>query len=172
MGRHRSVPKRRTVWQGFFGNDAVAVVSNAVGHQVLITEAKLEMFPQGTLVRIRGVFDVFTNPVGANNDDVRWGAGIYFANSGALAAGTGSLQFPLSQIESGEWMWWATGLIRQRSTYSEFSSSQNAVRVEIDSKAMRKFSNDQALVIVVQTSNGAGTTGVFFDVGGRALIMS
>ena len=169
--RSRAVSGRRpTTWLGFADTDFVAVAANSTSIVTAIGEATWASFPEPTIVRIRGMLDVMVNPVGANNDDVRWGAGLGMISAQAFAAGASAVHAPLSNSDWGGWMWWATGVMRQRSTYSEFSAPQAGVSVVIDSKAMRKVENDSLLVCVVETLNGAGSAGVLISAAARVLV--
>ena len=167
--RLRSGGRRPTTWVGFADTDFTSVAANALAVIAAITEATLASFPEPTIVRIRGRIDVMINPVGANNDDVRFGVGFALISARAFAAGSGSVHAPLTNSDWGGWIWWGTGILRQRSTYSEFSSPNAAQSLEIDSKAMRKVENDQVLVCATETLNGAGSTGVLVSAAGRVL---
>ena len=170
--RSRVVQKTRrpTTWLSFADTDFIAVGPNATSIVPAITEATWASFPEPTIVRIRGVLTVFIDAVGANNDDVRWGAGLGMISAQAFAAGAAAVHSPLSNGDWGGWIWWATGAMRRRTASAELSSVIHSEAITIDSKAMRRVENDQLLVCVVETLNAAGAAGILVSAAGRVLV--
>ena len=166
--RARLVRSRRpTFWVTTAENGMVSLAANQVRSTVLITEATLEESPNPTLIRMRGEFLSDLGPTAASGESVRWFAGIYLADSRAVTIGSTALQSPFSEGNSDVWIWWNTGIL-SREGISD-NSVALASRVVIDSKAMRKVGQEQALVGIVQTVNDAGTAQVSSAFGLRVL---
>jgi len=62
---------------------------------------------------------------------------------------------PVTDADSGEWIWWATGTVTE-SIVGSTDSVQQTQRVLIDNKAMRKVGQNQVLIGVVEAISGAG----------------
>jgi len=112
-----------------------------------------------TLVRTRGEF-LFYLDTAANLDDGFHGAiAIGIFNDQATIAGVASLQTPLTDETWDGWLWHqyfscfsAGGISAAGVSLSggQSDAAKAAVRVEVDSKAMRKFQVGQDMAVVIE----------------------
>ena len=165
MARRRFVPqriRRPMHWDGADVNLTVTTGASVVG--TLVSEANLENVPNATLVRIRGELLVMLTSSVATPGACHAYMGIKLTTSTALAAP--SVELPFTNIGS-DWIWWTTVPLNLTggSVASPNSDGRSIVhRVMVDSKAMRKTSLNQVLVLVVQ--NVVVTSTQTFDVNG------
>ena len=106
-----------------------------------------------TIVRTRGVVSVIPQTAAADVDVV--GAfGIGVVTQEAFAAGVASIPEPFTDADWGGWFVWRTFAFRQ-----EFSDATGILlqnyNFEIDSKAMRKVSPNEVMVVVSESQVGA-----------------
>ncbi len=146
--------KRRVTWAGE-AIDLGDIISGTPQFLVLVPEAIMEEFPTPTVVRMRGQLAVATDAAGGPVSLATVGLGVYLADNAAVAAGT--LQLPLRDAGS-DWIWWYPAVIKEGSAgQAEQDQWAGFDRVIVDSKAMRKVKNDQALVLVAEVVNAQGT---------------
>jgi len=142
--------RRPTFWEG-----GVIFNTNATGATVaatLIPEANLENVPNSTLIRIRGEVLCVVTAIGAAASRAIFSMGIKFATASAVAAA--SVESPLTDIGS-DWIWWQSVAMDSSNTLAAPVPDGLTVakRVEIDSKAMRKQSGlNKVLVFVTQNT--------------------
>ena len=87
-----------------------------------------------------------------------------------MAAGAAALQGPTTEGIWPGWIWWGTGSLRGPvGETDDWASPHLSLRVEIDSKAMRKVAVDSVLLLVMETNSAAGTLGINFSSSGRVL---
>jgi len=147
--------RRPTFWVGASESALVTQAAGVTRVTTLVSEAVLEESPNPTLVRIRGEFIAHAGGAAGVGTSVRWGAGIYLATARAVAAGITAILRPVTDADSGEWIWWATGTVTE-SIVGSTDSVQQTQRVLIDNKAMRKVGQNQVLIGVVEAISGAG----------------
>ncbi len=104
-----------------------------------------------TLLRSRGNVLVTAIPdAGADNGVV--GLGIVVANNPAITVGGVSLPGPLTD-QGADWLWhFMVPLSAQGATAEAVNNIGTVMRVEIDSKAMRRVKDDQGLVLMAETT--------------------
>lgn len=102
-----------------------------------------------TVMRLRGLFDIFLEgPTSADGDGMFGAAGIGVIADTAFDAGIASLPDPLSEIGWDGWLWHSMFSVHQPDV--TFGGSPAASqRIVIDSKAMRKFDTEKVLFAVV-----------------------
>ena len=147
-GGHRQGARRLTQWIGPADQGYVAVASAGA---TLIASAPFE--EQTTIVRNRGNVSIKITTVTADLDIVgAFGLGIVTAE--AFAAGVGSMPEPFSDADWGGWMVW-----RSFSYHFEFITGTGSDFLvwdfEVDSKAMRKVSPNEVLVLIAESQVGA-----------------
>ncbi len=111
-----------------------------------------------TLIRTRGMYSIKSDQNAAG--EVQIGAiGLAVVDERARAAGVGSLATPITNMISDEW-YYINGFAYEVSLNSAVGFDSNSAHmVEVDSRAMRKIDDGQAMVVVVEN---AGATG--FDI--------
>jgi len=122
-----------------------------------------------TIMRIRGEFLAFLTTSAAANSVKAIGVGITLVSNEALAAGAASIPDPLSDLNA-DWMWHGFALLGRVSTTEDESAGLTSVRLEIDTKAMRKVKPNTSLVFVVSPLNLSGTETARAVIGARVLL--
>ena len=148
-------------WGNGPGGTAVTSMT-ATGSSVLgsgITPLDQEL----TVLRTRGLFTVFLRGPGAGDGDGFHGAvGIGKCTTAAFAAGIGSLNTPLTEPQWDGWLWHSFFDIFDNDT--TFASDLKYQRMEVDSKAMRKFDAAEVLFAAIEVVEvGTVTLNAFFD---------
>jgi len=169
MGRRRfgrpGVAKRPTDWVAGSA-DFSALASVVSGAQAVVSgiSAQEGIAHLGTIIRMRGCIHLEL----ANETTVatlqEFGIGIGLVDDRALAssptAGTGLPQ-PIDDEDFEGWMWWKCGYLGTTENPQTGTGShvrrQAGMDIEIDSKAMRKWDENDALVIIVQNRLIDGT---------------
>ncbi len=119
-----------------------------------------------TVVRSRGLLSVVTDQEAA--DEQPFGAvGIAIVSDQAVAAGVGSVPSPYTEPESDFWLlhqfWSAEARIGDGTGFARLSQV-----FELDSKAMRKVSDDETLILMME--NGNATDGILYRLDMRFLV--
>ncbi len=148
----RGGTRRSTDWQlGVIATGFTTVPANS---KVLLTSflsATLLLFSPSTIVRTRGLITWASDQVGAAESPM--GAfGVSFVNEVAAALGVTALPGPgLDQLFDG---WF----VHQHLQHRFEGTGQGPVynQIVIDSKAMRKFESDEALVVMVENTSAVG----------------
>ena len=109
--------------------------------------------PKPTVVRTRGMVGVQPQLYSADLDIV--GAfGLAVVSAQALAAGAGSISGPFDDAGWDGWFVW--GSFNYHLDFSDETSKRLTVQeYEVDSKAMRKISDNEAIVLMAESANGA-----------------
>ena len=118
----------------------------------------------GTILRCRGYFQASMDATKQVGDDMTMSLGLGIVSSDAAAAGAGSMPDPSGEPEY-PWIWWGQLKLRAYLTGGAESWGTTAQRIEIDSKAMRRFKPSQSLVLIVQSSTSTGSPVVDYDFG-------
>ena len=121
----------------------------------------------GTVLRIRGFVQAFMDATQQVGDAITltWAIGLF--STDAIAAG--AFQDPLS--DAYPWLWWS-----QMALHSELAAGVNqwgisAQRLEVDTKAMRKFKSGQSLVVLCETSSVTGAPVTHLDFGSLRVLI-
>ena len=156
-GRVQTSQRRQTAWslgpEGTLAHTASA--AQLVPTSVTATVEGL------TIVRIRGTFLIFLTSVGSNVDGLTGAVGIGIVTDEAIAAGVAAVPTPFSDDDDELWMWHHYFHCIGASTSSPSQQPAATVRMEIDSKAMRKLPQGNSLfaaVEVVETGVIAGNS--------------
>ena len=154
--------RRPTFWEGGQVNASVTTGASVVA--TLVTEANLEQSPNPTLVRIRGNLLVTLISSAAVPSSTHMVMGIKLASSAAIT-GT-AVEVPFTDVGS-DWIWWKAVplvLLTGGSVASPNGDGLTSnVRIEVDSKAMRKVKLNEALVLVMENLVSESTTTVGVD---------
>ncbi len=140
--------KRLTDWG--FGVDMLA--QNLTSSAKLLGTTSLTIAEQATLVRIRGLIHFLLVSAGSVGDGFLGAAGIALVNSDAFAQGINSIPGPQSDANWDSWIWHS--FFDARAVTATITDGANAAgisqRIEIDSKAMRKWDPAETLVLMVE----------------------
>ncbi len=124
-----------------------------------------------TVVRIRGAVSIWLEAVTTIGDafgDVALGIGIVSAD--AFAIGQSAMPSPLSDPD-WDWMWiqYLGAMIGRSTTEAELTGPLGEVRVEIDTKAMRKVHPNETVFGVIETEDETGAVTLSFSAMTRML---
>ncbi len=145
-------PRRQTTWVGPADQSYQAVAST---NKVLIAtfDPAANGLTKPTLIRTRGEVAYFNTTEGADSEIVgAYGVGV--VSDQAVAAGIASIPGPWSAPEWDGWHVW-------RSFHYVFQfldstgTRQSVLRQEVDSKSMRKITDNETLVLVAESETGA-----------------
>jgi len=139
-------PRRQTAWQQ--GPESVGTAIAATGSTFFgATGASMASGREVTIVRIRGFAHLVMNICDAAQGGFRGALGIGIATTEAVAAGIAAVKTPLADVDWDGWMWHHFFDLRAVTSTITDGVNSNSVEQEIviDSKAMRKISDQQVL---------------------------
>jgi len=154
----RAAGKRRlTQWGLGVGSTAQTTVS--VASSVIIGSA-VTFGASATIIRMRGRFDAFISTAAAVGDGFQGAVGIGLATSAAFAIGITAIPTPITEAAWDGWLWHSFF-----GAHRGFDGSgAGAASLEIDSKAMRKVSDEMSLFAAIEVVEvGASTLRVHLD---------
>ncbi len=145
--------RRKTTWVAPADQDVVSV-STGGASLVASFDASANAMLAPTIVRTRGIVSIFPQTFGA---DVQIGGafGVCVVSDQAFAAGVASVPDPWDEAFWGGWYVWQPFSFRM-----EFSDTTGLllpanVSFEVDSKAMRKITEDETIVMIAASQTGA-----------------
>ncbi len=167
-GFRRAGQKRATDWLGSVVPSAVAtaptVISSLGG--ISLTEGSVSL---NTIVRIRGCFRTQRAAGGSGAQAFGVGCGMFSDREVTLAA-SGGLPGPLTDADDDRWMWHACGFVEEVTDPTQHEGV-GFQRIDIDSKAMRKWEENFQLHFVVENLNISGAAvGIISNLFFRVLV--
>ena len=150
-------------WGAGTGGSAVLSINGSIntilGSGVQTTGSEL------TLLRTRGILDIFLTSVTTEGDGFFGAVGIAIASDQAFTAGVSSLPTPLAEEFANVWLWHSFISIHASEVLVIPGGSGSAhQRIEVDSKAMRKFDANQVMYCALDVVEiGAAVASVFMD---------
>ena len=159
--------RRATAWG--VGPRAVATVINSMASIIWSTGIGITD-DAATIVRMRGSIVLTLQTVTAITDHMRIGVGIGIVTTQAFNAGAASVPMPLAEQEWDGWMWHQYVHLQPVSAVEGgVDAVLSVVRLEIDSKAMRKMNNDERMYGALETEE-TGTVAATFAADTRVLV--
>ena len=157
-----SSSRRKTTWNAGPSQNAVATIS-AAGSLLWDTGSAVALGGT-TQVRLWGQYTLMLNVVTAIGDGfASYGLGICNVTAEAFAVGVTAIPSPITDIDWDGWLWHQLGgQLRGASTTELGVSPMEAVRGEIDSKAMRKLRITDVTVGVLELGTEQGAATVVF----------
>ena len=157
MARGRGTRMRKTWFGSLSGGDGTAITITAVQAAILnVTHLEADIHDV-TILRSRGGLFVTATPNAASDADVV-GLGLIVVHTNALTVGGASLPGPINDI-GADWLWHQfVPLDAISATSADGQSVGLNVRVEVDSKAMRRLQTDHAVVLMAELATGQMTT--------------
>ena len=148
--------RRAMAWDA--GPEQVPVSLSAAGATLWATGAQA-LSDDLTIVRTRGQLTLNLTSIATIGDGyAKVGLGICIVPENAFNAGVGSVPTPLTDIGWDGWMWhMLLGQFRGFSTTELGTGPMEAVRVDIDSKAMRKTHASDFVMGAVELGTETGT---------------
>jgi len=119
--------------------------------------------PAATLIRTRGNLLVYARESGVVDNPILVGVGLGITSAEAFAAGVGSNDVPLDDIESS-WFWYASCTLYCDGTTSAPDAGTRWLKVPIDSKAMRKMKSDDTIFLAAEGWQSTATSGTVVEV--------
>jgi len=111
-----------------------------------------------TLLRTRGSVGLQLD-IGAVDERALIVCGIIIVNTPAFVAGAASLPSPVTE-DSADWLWLGSAWLSSGAEAAVVTDLYGQ-RLEIDSKAMRKFGVDETIVFIVEVAESVDQTGSF-----------
>ena len=165
----RSSPKRLSAWGG--GPADVQGVIAGTG-KTLWGAGTVTTESQVTIVRLRGMISMRLILSTSAGDGFHGAVGIGIATSAAFAIGVTALPGPITNVEWGGWMWHqffqSLGVAVQSVGADVPRNTTADLRIPIDSKAMRKFGQDQVLFGMYESTE-VGVASLTLDADTRLL---
>jgi len=159
---HTRTRRRLTSWEEGPGGVTITQLVNAgvsfLGSVVQPTQDGL------TIIRTRGQFTA--RLVVPSSDGFIGAIGIAVATTAAIAAGIASVPTPIIEQSWDGWLYWSSFWIHGESAADLMASW----RVVVDSKAMRKIREEEALYAAVQLSTEQGTGTLDMSLDSRILL--
>jgi len=146
--------RRRTHWTEIRSASTALSASTSVLLAVAVVGHEGE-----TLARTRGIFSATLEAYTSAGDGFLGAFGMAIVSTAAATAGIGSIPTPLT--EAGWDGWFVHRYFDIRGTIvagSAAGANANLVRLDIDSKAMRKANEDESIVMVVEVIESGTAT--------------
>lgn len=154
--------KRKVEWSE--GTGGTGLTSGAASQSVILGSFLQAGIAGLTLVRTRGLLDIFLDGPGTADGDGFFGAfGIGIVVDAAATAGVVSMPTPITESSWDGWLYHSFLSIHNPDTTFGGSGAVHQ-RVEVDSKAMRKFPLDVSMFAMLEVIEiGTATFNVFWD---------
>ena len=156
-------PRRLTNWGGGPGSNAAASITSSTA---FILGGGITFGAAGTVVRIRGNFQAFLLSYSSAGDGFHGAVGIGLASEAAFTAGIASLPTPITEAGWDGWLWHNFFGVHGglAAGASAVGVSNPGVDIDIDSKAMRKVSDDMVIYAAAEvTETGVASMSVFLN---------
>jgi len=140
-------PRRQTTWIGPADQGYITI---GAGAKVIIAsfDPAANGMNKPTVVRTRGMVSV--NPVIAGDAQIVGAYGIGIVSDEAFAAGVAAVPGPINDADWGGWFVWRSFAFTQAQLDATGSLIQS-VQMDVDSKAMRKMSTNETVVLVAES---------------------
>ncbi len=142
MARGRSSGRQKEWGGGPFASASLGITQSVI--------ATLSFSQQRTLIRSRGNLLISGVPDAAGDDTVV-GLGLIVLADEAIAAGGAAVPGPIAN-EIADWLWHQFVPLRAEVTGANDASIASTVRVELDSKAMRKVNATEGISLIAELS--------------------
>jgi len=167
-----STSRRRTGWEeGPFTDARLALsAAGATGWSI----GQTSLVDGLTIARIRGSFAFFLDTATSDNDGfLSLAVGIGIVTTPAFLVGITAMPSPLTEIEWEGWMYHklVSGVYRADQVDELGNAGSSEVRVDIDTKAMRKLDSEETVFGAVELGLETGTATGIFSAHTRMLIM-
>ena len=117
-----------------------------------------------TILRCRGYVQGMLDATKQVGDQMILTFGLGLISSDAFAVGATAFPDPDGD-GSYPWLWWGQMTLRSELAAGAESWGTSAQRLEVDTKAMRRFNADKTLVWVVQSTSAAGAPATNINIG-------
>jgi len=148
--------KRQVTWVGPADQDVIAIASGASAIVASFSPFSGASMHKPTVIRTRGVVSV--RPQSFSGDLGLGGAwGVCIVSDEAFAAGAGSIPRPFDDAGWDGWFVWQafTGRFDVTTDVGRVGFANTSITHDIDSKAMRKVSDNETVVLMCESQTGA-----------------
>ena len=154
-------PRRLSTWVGSADQGYLNVTAGSkIIHQSL-TMAGSSLDPDATVVRTRGIISVrptvFTADV-----DIIGAVGFTIVSVRAFNAGIGSILGPWTDLGADVWFVWQPISFSLEVGSAADTTFVSSVDIPFDSKAMRKMTNGEVMVVAVESESAAFSISIPF----------
>ena len=158
----RRTPRRLTNWGLGPGGSAV-VTRGSTGSAIL--GSGVTFGEAGTVIRVRGAFEAILVSYTASGDGMHGAVGIGIASTPAFQTGLAALPTPITEANWDGWMYHRFFDVHgQLAAGSTSTGDASTLKVEVDTKAMRKVSDEMTLFAMLEVVLiGTADLDVFFD---------
>ena len=125
-----------------------------------------------TVVRLRGEFTIWLRLATAIGDGfTAFALGVGVATTDAFSVGATALPSPTGDPDWGGWWYYSTyGALVSDSTTENFQGPMSAIRIPIDTKAMRKIQPNETIFAAIGLNTEIGTATADFVFRSRMLV--
>ena len=145
-------PRRKTTWGSITSSGFSVIGAGTSSILGSFSAAGLANLGPTTLIRIRGLF-VVRSDQGVALEEAMGVLSTAVVSQAALDAGAASIPRPVDDSEWDGWMMWRPFVAPSASSVTVTGHDQ--VSFEIDSKAMRKLGDLDAVVLMIENESGA-----------------
>ena len=165
--RGRQIPRRLISWELGPGGTAPTVINSTVA---IFLGSALSSSEDGlTVVRIRGELLVYMLLATTSNDGFSGAFGIGLASEAAVTAGAASVPTPITESSADMWLYHRFFSVKSPVAFASGAAQDGpslatSFRLEVDSKAMRKLIQEDALYAMIEVAEvGTASIEVHFD---------
>ncbi len=144
-------------WLGMPGS---VVQSSAVGTKIFA--GSLAFTSPGTILRTRGVIKATFDETAQIGDTMFTSFGLGIVSTDAATVGASAMPDPGDEADY-PWLWYGQILLRSNVAAGPTAYGPAAEKLEVDSKAMRRFKPGQSLVLVMEHAQVSGAPITEFD---------
>ena len=161
-----TIPRRLTSWES--GPGGTAVASTSVGTAIILGSAISATVPGLTIVRLRGELMMYMDQAASSNDGFAGAFGIGLASKAAVTVGVGSVPTPIAEDTSENWLYHRYFALKAGFGFAGGAdpggNNQFSLRIDVDSKAMRKFPEDLSIYAAIEVVEvGVASLQMHFD---------
>ncbi len=148
-------PGRLTAWA--LGPNETGVAFTTVTQGLWTTGVALTS-GKATIVRIRGYIELMIQASSAVDGGFSGAIGLGLVTTPAFDIGATAVPGPVTELDWDGWMWHHFFSIRtMTATIADGANAYSAVqKIDIDTKAMRRFDEDMTLIGVIETGAESG----------------
>jgi len=160
-------PRRKVSWEVGPGGGAATAVNGVTS--AFIGSLSNTQIEGTTLARLRGRLKATLTTSSAAGDGLIGAFGIGIALQPATAAGIASVPTPITEPEWDGWLFWTPIQLVQGD--ADFAAGSAFADYEVDTKSMRKLTDQSSIYscVEIETEEGTATSEFWFD--SRVLVM-
>jgi len=154
--------RRRTGWTGGPGSSVNGSLTSSV---VQLIGSGLATLADGlTLIRTRGSFQCHLTSASGAGDGFHCALGLCVINENAFAVGATAVMDPIADVDWDGWFYHQFFDVHAASTTITNTGGNAQVRIDIDSKGMRKMGEGDVVVGILESSEeGTAAAEFWFD---------